>query len=256
MNIDQKNKDANQTACAGNAPSDAAYDDARDETSNDAFGRRDSADGKDDCVLVDTPDDSYANDSHAEANGNAEVVKPSRMHLVLALVAGIALIAVPIFFWVHPEDSFVGRSDVGSADSDKSLSVESAKHEPLEADDRPKIALKLGDVWIDKCEKPGPGTTAPEQCDRQPWFEQALVRAIRENATCTPQRAGTMSIVMRVDHTRRLVDVFAGKSGAIRGKSAENTIACIKRSIPDAPWGSLDHEHTKYIIAVMASYEL
>ena len=59
---------------------------------------------------------------------------------------------------------------------------------------------------------------------------------------------------MKVDYRRRQVKVFAGKSGSIRGRSAKGLIKCVKRSIPTPDWSSLDHEHTKYIIAVLATY--
>lgn len=116
--------------------------------------------------------------------------------------------------------------------------------------------VKLGKVWIDKCEKPGPGRTPPEQCDRQPWFEEALVRAILENTACAPDRSGggTVSVAMKVDHRRRHVKVFAGKSGSIKGRAAKGLIKCVRRSIPKPDWDSLKHEHSNYIIAVMATY--
>jgi len=189
--------------------------------------------------------------------GVAETV-PSRWHLAFALVAGFALIALPLVMWVRPAVLSAGaeadaKGDVavvaGPAASTGQALEEFAMEEPAKRD-----TVKLGDVWIDKCEKPGPGKTAPEQCDRQPWFEQALVRAIRENTACAPERSGTLSVVMRVDHPRRKLEVFAGKSGAIRGRAAEGVIACVKRSVPDPPWNTLDHEHTKYIIAVMVTY--
>ena len=182
---------------------------------------------------------------------------PSRLHLVFALVAGFALIALPLLIWMRPD--FVPKNHKVAASVPTSLEAVGALLDPIIEDsvDEPPAQsenLKLGEVWIDKCEKPGRGKTPPEQCDRQPWFEQALTRAIRENAACAPERSGTLSVVMRVDYSRRKLDVFAGKSGTIRGRTAEGTITCVQRSVPDPPWSSLEHEHTRYIVAVMATY--
>jgi hypothetical protein len=186
----------------------------------------------------------------------ADTVAPSRIHLAFALVAGFALIAVPLVLWVGPSANDMAapspsasvEAPVASASAEVDDTLE---QEPASA---PSDLVQLGKVWIDKCEKPGPGKTPPEQCDRQPWFEQALVRAIQENTACAPERSGNVSVVMRVDFRRQQVEVFAGKSGTIRGRPAQGLLACIKRSIPDPDWNSLEHEHTKYIIAVMATY--
>ncbi len=181
---------------------------------------------------------------------------PSRIHLAFALVAGFALIAVPLVLWVGPSASDMAAPAPSASVEAPVASASTGLEDTLEQEpaSAPSDLVQLGKVWIDKCEKPGPGKTPPEQCDRQPWFEQALVRAIQENTACAPESSGNVSVVMRVDHRRQQVEVFAGKSGTIRGRPAQGLLACIKRSIPDPDWNSLEHEHTKYIIAVMATY--
>ena len=194
---------------------------------------------------------------------------PSRKHLVFALVAGFALIALPLAMWVRPAP---GQRDVDADSDEQSGSLEaqavstgaapppknaSAKNASATAKDDAlgkSEPLSLGDVWIDKCEKPGAGKTPPDRCDRQPWFEEALQRAVRENSACAPDKNGTLSVVMRVDYPRRKLEVFAGKRGTIQGRAAEGVLACIRRSVPDPPWNTLEHEHTKYIIALVATY--
>jgi len=175
----------------------------------------------------------------------------------------VALIAVPLVLWLGPPpvpetsspavsvSAVVTPSAFVKAVAPEEVLVDDALEDGIETDN-----VKLGKVWIDKCQKPGPGRTPPEECDRQLWFEEALVRAILENTACAPERegGGTVSVAMKVDYRRRYVKVFAGKSGSIRGRSARGLIKCVRRSIPKPDWDSLPHEHTKYIIAVLATY--
>ena len=81
-----------------------------------------------------------------------------------------------------------------------------------------------------------------------------LVRAVLENTECAPERAGTVSVALKVDYRRRKVKVFAGKSGTLRGRRARRLIKCVRESFPTPDWASLPHDHTKYIMAVPATY--
>lgn len=200
--------------------------------------------------------------------------RPSPLHLVAAVVGGLVLIGFAVFLWVGPSLKSTPNAEANSAenvqtegagssearvqvvDADE-LQVDLAEQEAAQAN---ALRLTLGDVWISKCEKPGPGRTPASQCDRQPWFEQALVRAVKENESCaivpgssTPL-TGRMSVVMRVDYAKRSVDFLAGKSGSIRGSRAKGLLKCLQRSIPQPEWDALGHEHVKYLIAVMATY--
>jgi len=179
---------------------------------------------------------------------------PSKIHLIAAIIAGLSLISIPVVLWIHPL-TFTPQPESASAiasihTTDNHLENSASDNTTADANN----VLQLGDPWIDKCEKPLSAGAPVGACDRQPWFEEALVKSIRDNADCAPNADGTMSVVLRVDHAKRQFDVFAGKSGSIRGKAAELTIGCITRSMPNPVWDSIDHEHTKYIIAVIATY--
>jgi len=50
------------------------------------------------------------------------------------------------------------------------------------------------------------------------------------------------------------VKVFAGKSGSLRGRRARGLIHCIRKTFPEPDWATLPHDHTKYILAVLATY--
>lgn len=209
-------------------------------------------------AMEDSPDTLQPSGTEAPAAGIAPTGDaPSRVHLAIALVGGLTLIAVPLLLWVGPT-SGGGDAPAASASASNSAPVAPvASVDPsldgLEEGTATK-GVELGKVWIDQCQKPGPGRTPAEQCDRQPWFEEALVRAIHENSACAPEKAGTMSVTMRVDYRRREVKVFAGKSGSIRGRPAQGFVKCVNRSIPAPDWSGIEHQHTKYIIAVMATF--
>jgi hypothetical protein len=183
-----------------------------------------------------------------------------RVQLVVALVAGLILVAVPLYLWRRPR---AARAESADAGADSAL---------LEAGPAPDAAVNLvaavldgsvstGDITVDKprvvrCQRPGPGKTTPDQCDRQTFFEEALVKAVLENSSCAPKlpKGGTVSFAMKIDHKRKSYHVFAGKSGSIRHKRAAALIECVSRAIPTPNWDTLPHQYTVYTIALQATY--
>lgn len=186
--------------------------------------------------------------------------RPIRVQLAIALVAGLILVAVPLYLWRRPKAASFEQADAGVPSA-----VTSAAPPPDTTTTLVAAALdggvkteqvSLGRVWIDSCQRPGPGRTPPEQCDRQAYFEEALVKAILESSACAPklQQGGTISYAMKIDYRRKQLSVFAGKSGSVRRSTAREAIRCVSRSLPTPDWNALQHQHTKYIIAVLATY--
>jgi hypothetical protein len=184
-----------------------------------------------------------------------------RVQLVVALVAGLVLVAVPLYLWRRPKAAKTEAADAG-ADSavvdagpppDAGSSLVAAA---LDGGSVTAPGITLDKVRIVKCQRPGPSKTAPEQCDRQPFFEESLVKAILENVSCAPKapKGGSISFALKVDHKKRSTRLWAGESGSIRHKRAASTIECVKRSLPAPSWDSIAHQHTSYVIAVQATY--
>jgi len=187
--------------------------------------------------------------------------RPMRVQLAAALVLGLIVVAVPLYLWRRPKAATATDTPDGGASS-----------APIEAGPPPDPTrdlvaaaldggvqaegVTLGKVWIDSCQRPGAGKTPPEQCDRQPFFEQALVKAVLENTSCVPRlgKSGSISFALRVDYQRKQMNVFAGRSGTLRRKQAAEVIKCVQRSLPTPDWQSLAHQHTRYVIAVLATY--
>lgn len=187
--------------------------------------------------------------------------RPMRVQIIVALVVGLILVAVPLYLWRRPKADAsnpagsVSPSAIVSAsrpppDPSKSL-LAAALDGGVETE-----KIKLGRVWIDSCYRAGVGKTPAEQCDRQPFFEEALVKAVLDNTACAPKlnKGGSISYAMKIDYRRKRVTLFAGKSGSVRRSTARPAVECVEQAIPKPTWEALPHQHTRYVIAVLATY--
>lgn len=181
-----------------------------------------------------------------------------RVQMIVALVAGLVMIAVPLYLLRRPHadaatDPKAAAAASGSAGELSALAPNTAPPPPT----APKTpGLTLADAKVVKCTKPGEGKTPPEQCDRQPYFEEALVKAIRDNVSCMPANSpgGTVSYVLDIDHRKKKVHAFAGKSGTLKKKTAKEVVTCVNRSLPTPDWAQVPHQHVRYQINVLATY--
>ncbi len=142
---------------------------------------------------------------------------------------------------------------VGSASARQPIDVALASG----SDMRMKTDLVTVDrVWIDSCRRPGPGRTPPKECDRQPFFERALVKAIVQHANCAAEhpKDESISYALEVDFGRKKTRLFAGRSGSLRAAEAKPALECVRKALPEPDWNDLAHDHTRYIIGVLATY--
>lgn len=185
--------------------------------------------------------------------------RPVRVQLVVALVVALVLVAVPLYLWRRPKAE--ATEGVDSAAPSALLSASRPPADPTKALVAAALdggveteKVNLGRVWIDSCQKSGTRTPA-EQCDRQPFFEEALVKAVLQNA-CAPKtsKGGSISYALRIDYREKTFRVFAGRSGTLRRNQARDALDCVQRAIPQPSWDTLPHQHSKYIVAVLATY--
>lgn len=181
--------------------------------------------------------------------------------MIIALVAGLVMVAVPLYLWRRPKsDALDGKKPASSADGANGtpgmtpLTAASGGATPAAPEPTPR-GVTVGEPKIAKCKKTG-AKTLPEQCDRQPFFEEALVKAVRDNASCAPMlpSGGTINFVLDVDFKTKKTKVWSGKSGTVKKKAAKEVLGCVGRSIPTPDWTQVPHQHTKYSITLMASY--
>lgn len=185
-----------------------------------------------------------------------------RAQLVIALIALLVMVAVPLYLLRRPRVETRDPKAAGSADAKAGsptglspLAPGTAPVPPTATSAQPR-GLNVGDAKIIRCQK-GNTKVPPEQCDRQPFFEEALVKAIRDNASCVSSApsGGTVNFVLDIDYKRKKSHAWAGKSGSLKKKSAKEAVSCVNKALPPPPdWAQVPHQHERYQIAVLATY--
>jgi hypothetical protein len=181
-----------------------------------------------------------------------------RLQIIIALVAGLILVAVPLYLWRRPRPESIPTADAAVADAG-APNADGGKSKAffVSGDGNAKSgAVTLSPFTTIRCENPGPGRTPPERCDHVTFFEDGLARAIRENAACAPQAKVPISVsfVLEMDFKRKRTNLFAGKSTTIKRERSKELLRCIKRAMPTPEWNNIPHQYVKYKINVMATY--
>ncbi|APR85533.1 Hypothetical protein A7982_10882 [Minicystis rosea] len=174
-----------------------------------------------------------------------------KLQIIIALVAGLIIFAVPLYLWRRPKPEPIPSADAAVVDAGAPLVS------PVVAFDAgPPGNLALTPFTTIKCEKPGPGKTPPERCDHVTTFEDALARAIRERPDCAPasKTAYTVSYVMETDFRKKKLTLFTGKSSSVKREKAKELLRCVKAAMPTTDWASISHQYTRYKVRVDATY--
>lgn len=177
--------------------------------------------------------------------------RPVKLQLIIALVAGLILVAVPLYLWRRPRPEPIPSADAAVADAGAPAPVS-----PVIAFDAGVTGISISPFTTIRCENPGPGKTAPERCDHVTVFEDALSRAVRESASCAPasKLPYTVSFVLESDFRRKKLQLFAGKSSSIKREKARELLRCVKRAMPNPDWSTIPHQYVRYKVNVVATY--
>ena len=184
------------------------------------------------------------------------VQRDVRLQAALALIVGIALVAVPLFIWGR------GRNKSAAAAPSTSTSISSEDAGPptvifgdagatlsIDAGGRP---ISFGEPRYLKCQNPGPGTTAPDKCDHLGMVEDAVTKAIAERAsTCIPTltSAMTINVVVDVSFKKKKMRVKAGKDGSTMPASMRTkAISCIEKGLVAPSFDAIAHAHQRYLL--------
>jgi hypothetical protein len=179
---------------------------------------------------------------------DAQVDRPARLQLIVALILGLVLVAIPLYLWRRPRAASVAV--VVPQDGGVMVEPPAPPPEPDVTVSEPKAS----------CHDPGPKRTPPDQCDHLTDVEKALAKAIEDTASCVPKDLGGGTIVYGADVTlttkRRTLVVSTPRDGRSI-KNAKVISAChnaVKAKMQSVPLEGLKHEHHRYRIHVTATY--
>jgi hypothetical protein len=180
-----------------------------------------------------------------------------QLQMVLALLLGILLFAVPLYLWRRPRSTPPAlRVDAATADAARDAGA--APPPPPEAP--PSSPVRLADPRVLECHDRGAKRTAPEQCDHVAGFEKAFADAIIASQACVPADAGvgTIEYVADLSFGRRhspvtLVLPRDGRSFQ-SAKIAKDCATSVRARLSGFPVAPLPHEHARYKVALVATY--
>jgi hypothetical protein len=182
---------------------------------------------------------------------DAHVDRPARLQLIIALLLGLVLVAIPLYLWRRPRAESIAvtaPADGGAAPVD----TLGAGGSP------PEERVTVSEPRLLSCHDPGPKKTPTEHCDRLADVEKALAKAVEESASCVPKDAGGGAIpfVAEVHFKKRTLSVTSPKEGRTL-KNAKVAGACalaLKAKLSSVQLDGMKHEHQRYRIGVTATY--
>lgn len=194
-----------------------------------------------------------------DKSGNKDLLgggydRPARLQMIVALVLGLVLVAIPLYLWRRPR----AESPVVAAEDAQAAPLASLADAQAAEDAGGPLAL--GEPKLIECHDPGPKKTPPEQCDRLADFEKAFARAIQDAASCSPTSAGSGALPYVADvsfgRKKQPVHVSVAKEGRTL-KSAKALAACtaaVKKNIGAFNLDGVKHDHMRYKIGIVANY--
>ncbi len=183
---------------------------------------------------------------------DAQVDRPARLQMIVALILGLVLVAIPLYLWRRPRAEAITVQG-GAGDAGVLPAVTAA------ATGTTEDKLIIGDPKIISCHDPGPKKTAPDQCDHVAEMEKAFAKSIEESSTCVPREAGGGTIIYVAEvifGKKKLVSVGTPKEGRTL-KSPKIAGACeklVKAKLSNVPFDGAKHEHAKYRVSITATY--
>lgn len=187
----------------------------------------------------------------------------ARLQTLAAVVLGLALIAIPLYLWRRPRSESVpvtSALDASVALSDAGVAAAASATAAIPA--APQVVLSEPKVM--ECHDVGSRHTRPEDCDHLSAVEKAFAAAITANSACLPPSAGGGTLVYVLDASfnrkHRPFELFVPRDG--RGlKNAHASVAAtnacgaaVKHAVDAMTLDGLPHQHSRYKIAITATY--
>jgi hypothetical protein len=185
--------------------------------------------------------------------------RPVRVQIILALVAALVLVAVPLYLWRRPQPASIPSADAAtSAETPPTPSPGGISSDPTTTPlgQGPAASVEVAAVKTLKCQDPGPGRTPPERCDGIRFFEDGLTRAIKDSAACAPpsKNGFVVSYVLEFHFGKKRTNLFLGKSTTLSKSKRKELLRCVERALPTPDWDRIPHQHLKYTVNTVATY--
>lgn len=180
--------------------------------------------------------------------------RPVRLQIIIALVAGLILVAVPLYLWRRPRAESIPSADAAVASAPVApVLAPPPVMAPLDAG---PPSISLAPFTSMKCENPGPGKTDPARCDHVTFFEDALAKAIKENQACAPasKTPYTVSFVMDMSFRTKKLNLYTGSSSSLKKDKRKELLKCVKKALPTPDWATIPHQYVRYKVDVVATY--
>ncbi len=199
--------------------------------------------------------------SSRTATIGGRVQRDVRLQAALALVVGVALVAVPLFIW--------GRGKKPSPNAGASASLSNASDDAgpptVIFGDAGTVAIDAGGRSVTfgqplylKCQDPGPGKTPPEKCDHLAVIEEQITKQLAEKASsCMPPSATAVVVntLVEVRFNKKKLIVKAGKDGATMGqKERTKAVSCMMKGMPSPVWDGIGHAHQRYLFQLLTTF--
>lgn len=185
-----------------------------------------------------------------------------RVQIILALVAALVLVAVPLYLWRRPQPANIPSADAATSSQAPAVPTPtvgspSAMGSTLGPAGAPgAVQVEVAPVKTLKCQDPGPGRTPTERCDGIRYFEDGLTRAIKDSAACAPpsKNGYVVSYVLEFHFGKKRTNLFLGKSTTLSKSKRKELLRCVERGLTTPDWDRIPHQHLKYTINAVASY--
>jgi hypothetical protein len=191
------------------------------------------------------------------------VQRDVRLQAALALVIGIAVVAIPLFLWGRgkkrgPDTAASASASAGQVEDAGPPAVVFGDAGASLAVDAGGRVVTFGEPRYLKCQDPGPTKTAPEKCDHLGAIEDAVTKAIAERiATCLPTvpQSTTVDIVVDVSFKKKKMRVKEGKDGSTMPVAQrKKLVACIDKGVVPPNFDQVTHAHQRYLFSFLATF--
>jgi hypothetical protein len=190
------------------------------------------------------------------------VQRDVRLQAALALVVGIAIVAVPLFLWGRGKNR--GKENGGAASASGSVE-ENGQPTVFFGDAGASVAVDAGGRMVTfgeprylKCQDPGPTKTAPEKCDHLGPIEDLVTKAIADRiASCLPPlaTAQTVNVIVDVSFKRKKMKMKEGKDGStMPAAQRKKMISCVEKGLAAPNWDAIGHAHQRYLFQFLATF--